>query len=380
MPPSIVLLSALEHHLSFTRQCALIHVDGVRVRGAHTVIGHRAHRRADSGAGPREHGRHILRAIPFSPIATRCPAGPAPFGPGPRCASLIASGIPSGSARCCRVRPGPRCAVGANTGPQGAPTRALPGSGPALVARRVGTCRGHGSPTRCQGSAPAFVARAWPSLRPADEPRVLPGLTPALAARGAAGRTPSPGRWRCRVRLRPSLRIPVPAAQRAAADRRCRGPGPHCAKVPALPSDPLKISLAGLGPGPRCAWSIVRIRLMLVMGFAGVRPRPSLRDQADDPPAVLMDGDVAGLCPGPHCAMIPQAFWQNLQIAGVAGVRVRPSLRAVREHAHRHGGHPRCRVRPRPSLRGAEAAAGHGGCSGVAGVRPGSRCASQSLP
>lgn len=64
-PEPVVLLSALEHHLYCPRQCALIHVDGVWVDNAHTVIGQRAHRRVDSGMGRRERGRQVLRAIPL---------------------------------------------------------------------------------------------------------------------------------------------------------------------------------------------------------------------------------------------------------------------------------------------------------------------------
>lgn len=64
-PEPVVLLSALEHHLYCPRQCALIHVDGVWVENAHTVVGQRAHRRVDSGAGRREGSRHVLRAIPL---------------------------------------------------------------------------------------------------------------------------------------------------------------------------------------------------------------------------------------------------------------------------------------------------------------------------
>ena len=64
-PEPIVLLSALEHHLYCPRQCALIHAGGVWVENAHTVIGQRAHRRVDSGAGRLERGRHVLRAIPL---------------------------------------------------------------------------------------------------------------------------------------------------------------------------------------------------------------------------------------------------------------------------------------------------------------------------
>jgi CRISPR-associated exonuclease Cas4 len=64
-PEPIVLLSALEHYLYCPRQCALIHVDGVWAESAHTVAGQRAHRRVDSGAGRRERGRRVLRAIPL---------------------------------------------------------------------------------------------------------------------------------------------------------------------------------------------------------------------------------------------------------------------------------------------------------------------------
>ncbi len=35
-------VSALEHHLYGTHQCALIHVDSMWVENAHTVIGQRA--------------------------------------------------------------------------------------------------------------------------------------------------------------------------------------------------------------------------------------------------------------------------------------------------------------------------------------------------
>lgn len=64
-PEPTVLLSALEHYLYCPRQCALIHVDGVWAENAHTVVGQRAHRRVDSGAGRRERGRRVLRAIPL---------------------------------------------------------------------------------------------------------------------------------------------------------------------------------------------------------------------------------------------------------------------------------------------------------------------------
>jgi len=61
----IVRISAIEHFAYCPRQCALIHGDGVWNENAHTVRGHRAHRRVDSGRHRQERGRRVLRAIPL---------------------------------------------------------------------------------------------------------------------------------------------------------------------------------------------------------------------------------------------------------------------------------------------------------------------------
>ena len=61
----IVPISAIEHFAYCSRQCALIHCDGVWSDNQHTIRGARAHRRVDSGAHRRERGRTVLRGIPL---------------------------------------------------------------------------------------------------------------------------------------------------------------------------------------------------------------------------------------------------------------------------------------------------------------------------
>ncbi|MCY3487165.1 MAG: CRISPR-associated protein Cas4 [Bacteroidetes bacterium] len=61
----VVLISAIEHFVYCSRQCALIYCDGMWSDNTHTVRGKRAHRRVDSGQHRQERGRQILRSIPL---------------------------------------------------------------------------------------------------------------------------------------------------------------------------------------------------------------------------------------------------------------------------------------------------------------------------
>ncbi len=61
----VVPISAIEHYEYCTRQCALIHVDGVWTDNRHTVRGQHEHRRVDSGVHRKERGALVLRAIPL---------------------------------------------------------------------------------------------------------------------------------------------------------------------------------------------------------------------------------------------------------------------------------------------------------------------------
>lgn len=58
-----VPISALEHHAYCPRQCALIHVDGVWMENAHTVLGRHRHHRVDSAPSRSERGRLVLRGV-----------------------------------------------------------------------------------------------------------------------------------------------------------------------------------------------------------------------------------------------------------------------------------------------------------------------------
>ena len=64
-PEPVVVISAIEHFAYCPRQCALIHGDGVWSDNAHTVVGTRVHRRADSGQHRKERGCQVLRGIPL---------------------------------------------------------------------------------------------------------------------------------------------------------------------------------------------------------------------------------------------------------------------------------------------------------------------------
>ncbi len=64
-PEPIVRISALEHYAYCSRQCALIHGDGVWLHNKHTVRGLRAHHRVDTDRHRRERGRLVMRSIPL---------------------------------------------------------------------------------------------------------------------------------------------------------------------------------------------------------------------------------------------------------------------------------------------------------------------------
>ena len=61
----VIRISAIEHFAYCSRQCALIHCDGVWADNEHTVRGVRAHRRVDGGGHRAERGRTVLRGIPL---------------------------------------------------------------------------------------------------------------------------------------------------------------------------------------------------------------------------------------------------------------------------------------------------------------------------
>ena len=63
---AVVPISAIEHFEYCSRQCALIHVDGIWADNPHTVRGSRAHRRTDDPTKSRkERGKQVLRAVPL---------------------------------------------------------------------------------------------------------------------------------------------------------------------------------------------------------------------------------------------------------------------------------------------------------------------------
>ena len=103
--------------------------------------------------------------------------------------------------------------------------------------------------------------------------------------------------------------------------------------------------VAGFVPALVARWMLGRNRR--ARGVAGVRPRPSLRDDAADP----ADREL-----------------------GVAGVRARPLLRVQYAICAFHS-HRRCRGSARPSLRGPVLQCYGTTWCGLAGVPPGPRCA-----
>ncbi|HPQ94901.1 MAG: CRISPR-associated protein Cas4 [Thiothrix sp.] len=60
-----VLLSALQHYSYCPRQCALIHQEQTFEDNVHTVRGHLAHERVDSGASAMEYGVQVERSLPL---------------------------------------------------------------------------------------------------------------------------------------------------------------------------------------------------------------------------------------------------------------------------------------------------------------------------
>ena len=63
---AVVPISAIEHFEYCSRQCALIHIDGIWADNPHTVRGARAHRRTDDPTKSRkERGKQVLRAVPL---------------------------------------------------------------------------------------------------------------------------------------------------------------------------------------------------------------------------------------------------------------------------------------------------------------------------
>lgn len=63
--PEPIPISALEHHVYCSRQCALIHVDRLWSDNEHTVRGAHGHRRADEATDRIERGRQVARAVPL---------------------------------------------------------------------------------------------------------------------------------------------------------------------------------------------------------------------------------------------------------------------------------------------------------------------------
>ncbi len=60
-----VWISALEHFVYCSRQCALIHVDGVWIDNVHTVRGQAGHRRVDDPGSRTIRGVRVVRAVPL---------------------------------------------------------------------------------------------------------------------------------------------------------------------------------------------------------------------------------------------------------------------------------------------------------------------------
>lgn len=60
-----IMLSALQHYSYCPRQCALIHQEQVFTDNVHTVRGHLAHERVDSGESGLEYGVRVERSLPL---------------------------------------------------------------------------------------------------------------------------------------------------------------------------------------------------------------------------------------------------------------------------------------------------------------------------
>lgn len=59
------MLSALQHYSYCPRQCALIHQEQTFDDNVHTVRGHLAHERVDSGESGVEYGVRVERSLPL---------------------------------------------------------------------------------------------------------------------------------------------------------------------------------------------------------------------------------------------------------------------------------------------------------------------------
>ena len=64
-PLTPIMLSALQHYSYCPRQCALIHQEQTFDDNVHTVRGHLAHERVDSGESGMEYGVRVERALPL---------------------------------------------------------------------------------------------------------------------------------------------------------------------------------------------------------------------------------------------------------------------------------------------------------------------------
>ena len=60
-----IMLSALQHYSYCPRQCALIHQEQTFDDNVHTVRGHLAHERVDSGESGTEYGVRVERSLPL---------------------------------------------------------------------------------------------------------------------------------------------------------------------------------------------------------------------------------------------------------------------------------------------------------------------------
>jgi hypothetical protein len=158
--------------------------------------------------------------------------------------------------------PGPRCASGTPAAGNLIGS-ALPGFGPALVARTTRTTRCSAPPTALPGVRPR------PSLRGAVRhrghrpgPRVLPVFVPGP---------------RCTVTSGPCCRVEL---------RHCRGSSP------------------ALVPGPRCAMPHAYRPAIHYPGRCRARSRPSLREVRHHAPGGPRARRCRGFVPGPRCAEV----------------------------------------------------------------------------
>lgn len=65
MTDAPIMLSALQHYSYCPRQCALIHLEQTFTDNVHTVRGHLAHERVDSGESGLEYGVRVERSLPL---------------------------------------------------------------------------------------------------------------------------------------------------------------------------------------------------------------------------------------------------------------------------------------------------------------------------